>query len=382
MLVLLVARLTVQPSFLSLLTSSPTCREGGLLRSRTIQSGSVFFLPVVVTDDTFLSFLSEFPFRNIVSPEHTPFTASDAFLLNSSSALQVPAMEADLMSAHGLDYRALLEKAESGELDELAAVYYQLGSLSSNPNRAISYYKRSIDINLHYRPSNHDLLSSSYSNVGTLLAKSAYYDQAIKYYQRAVNIDLRDPALNQLRIANHYTSIGNALKGQHHYEAACEFFHRALDIRRKNLPPTDLLVVATLENLGSTFRSMREYAAANDHYERALEILERAHPRERQRLSRTYNKIGSVYCLMNNYRAALTCQEKALEHLRECVGPDHPSLAVRHFNLAVAFDALNRVTESIGHATRAVEVLQRSNGSHQRKLRRYQHYLDELGRKQ
>ena len=69
------------------------------------------------------------------------------------------------MSVGKLDYQTLLAKTENEELEELAVVYHQLGCISSNLNRAYSFYKRSIEINLYYRPTDYDLLSATYSNM-------------------------------------------------------------------------------------------------------------------------------------------------------------------------------------------------------------------------
>ena len=57
---------------------------------------------------------------------------------------------------------------------------------------------------------------------------------------------------------------------------------------------------------------------------------------------------------------------------------DHPSLAIRHFNIAVAFEGLKRFEEAISHVTRAVEILQQTKGPDTRKIQHYRRYLDEL----
>ncbi|CAF4185457.1 unnamed protein product [Rotaria sordida] len=94
------------------------------------------------------------------------------------------------MSLEEFDYQTLLQKTENEELEELAVVYHQLGCHSINLNRAISFYKRSIEINLFYRPIDYELLSATYSNIGGLLKQRTDYDEALKYYRRALDIDL------------------------------------------------------------------------------------------------------------------------------------------------------------------------------------------------
>jgi tetratricopeptide (TPR) repeat protein len=283
------------------------------------------------------------------------------------------------MSVSELDYQTLFEKAENDELEELAAVFHQLGYLSVNLNRAISYYKRSIDINLHYRPTDHDLLSVSYNNLADLLRKRRDYNEALKYYRRGLNLDLRDPEENQLKIANHYNNIGNVLRDQKYYKEARDQFQHALNIQTKHLSSNDPLLITTYHNLGSIHCLMTKYSLAFDYYAKALEILEANLPLQYSLLPYTYNKIGSIHCLMKNYEAALEWQEKALHIQEKIVSADHPSLAVRHFNMAVALEALHRLEESVHHATRAVEILQQTFEPHQRKkIRHYQLYLDKL----
>ena len=282
------------------------------------------------------------------------------------------------MSIREFDYQTMFEKTKNGELEELAVVYHQLGCNSVNVNRAIAFYKRSIAINLYYQPTDYDLLSASYSNIGALLKKRSDYKEALRWYQRALNIDLRNAEVNQLKIANHYNDIGCVLKDQGDYKEAMEYFHRALDNQTKSTPLKDLMLVKTYHNLGSVYCLMDELSSAFHYYEKALEILEAYFPLQQFLLIYTYNKIGSIYYLQENYTAAFSCQAKALEMQEKTVSPDYPSLAVRHFNMALALEGLREYEQATDHVTRAIEILRQTRGTYQHKIRRYQQYLDKL----
>jgi tetratricopeptide (TPR) repeat protein len=84
---------------------------------------------------------------------------------------------------------------------------------------------------------------------------------------------------------------------------------------------------------------------------------------------------------MKNYKTAFSCQKKALKIQEKILPSDHPLLATRHFNMAVALEGLKRFEEAIDHITRAVEILRQTKGLHQRKIRHYQRYLDKLREK-
>jgi tetratricopeptide (TPR) repeat protein len=282
------------------------------------------------------------------------------------------------MSVNEFDYQTLLEKTENEDLEELAVVYHQLGCLSNNLNRAISFYKKSIEINLYYRPTDYDLLSATYSNMSGLLNKRGESNEALKYYHRALNIDLRDEQTNQLKIANRYNDIGNVLKDQKKYKEANEYYHHALNIQIKNISLNDPILIITYHNLGSIYRLMNKYPLAFDYYEKALEILEAYLPLQHSLLIYTYNQIGSIYCLMKNYTAAFSCQNKALEMQLKIVHDDHPSLAIRLFNMAIALEGLKKFKEAIDHVIQAIQILRKTSGRHQRKIKHYQQYLDKL----
>ncbi|CAF1339840.1 unnamed protein product [Adineta steineri] len=285
------------------------------------------------------------------------------------------------MTTNEYDYQTLLAKTENEELEQLASVYHQLACLSFNSNRAISFYKRSIEINLYYRPTDYDLLSTSYNNLGALLNKHSDYNQALKYYRCALNTDLREPEINQLKIATCYNNIGNILKKQGNYPEANKHFRQALTIQLKNVSFNDLILITTYHNLGSVYCLMKDYPLAIEYYEKSVKILEEFHPLQYSLMAYTYNKIGSVYNLMKNYAVAFSCQKKALKMQEKCISSDNPSLATRHFNMAIALEGLKRFEEAVDHVTQAIEILRKTLGPHQRKIRHYQKYLDKLRQK-
>jgi tetratricopeptide (TPR) repeat protein len=143
----------------------------------------------------------------------------------------------------------------------------------------------------------------------------------------------------------------------------------------------DPILITTYHNLGSIYRLMENYPLAFDYYEKALEILEAHLPLQHLLLAYTYNQIGLIHCLMKNYTAALSCQRNALTMQEKSVPSDHPSLAKRYFNMAIALEGLQRVEEAIDNVTKAVQILRQTAGTHQRKIRYYQRYLDNLRQK-
>ncbi len=84
---------------------------------------------------------------------------------------------------------------------------------------------------------------------------------------------------------------------------------------------------------------------------------------------------------MKNYTAAFSCQKKALEMQEKILSDDHPSLAIRYFNMAIALEGLQRLEEAVDYVTQAIEILRKTSGRHQRKIKHYRQYLDKLREK-
>lgn len=291
-------------------------------------------------------------------------------------------LDSNRMSIGNLEYQVLLEKAENGELEELAATYHQLGCLSNNKNRAISFYKKSIEINLSYPSVDYGLLSASYSNIGHLLKKRGDYNQALTYYRRALNIDQRCVTIDELKIADRCIDIGNVLKCQGNYKEAKEYFDRASKIQKTNkISSNDPILVKIYLNIGSLHQLTNEYPLSLNNYEKALEILEAHLPVQHSLLIYAYNKLGSLYFLMKNYIAAFSCQEKALKIQEKIISSNHPSLAIRHFNMAAASEGLKMNKRAVDHITIAIDILRQAQGKHQHQIRKYQKYLQQLRQK-
>jgi tetratricopeptide (TPR) repeat protein len=58
------------------------------------------------------------------------------------------------------------------------------------------------------------------------------------------------------------------------------------------------------------------------------------------------------------------------------VPEDHPSLAIRYFNMAIALEGLKRFKEAVNYIEKAIKILR-----HQRKIKHYQQYLYKLREK-
>jgi tetratricopeptide (TPR) repeat protein len=63
------------------------------------------------------------------------------------------------------------------------------------------------------------------------------------------------------------------------------------------------------------------------------------------------------------------------------VPEDHPSLAIRYFNMAIALEGLKRFKEAVDYIEKAIKILRKTSERHQRKIKHYQQYLYKLREK-
>ena len=220
---------------------------------------------------------------------------------------------------------------------KLVHLFHQLGLINHNKGdlaSALSYYQKSLDIELTYLSSNDPQLSPIYSNIGLVLLEHGDLDQALKYLKCALDIDLHTPQSNQINIALRYNNIGGVLQDQGKYSEALESYHHALEIFLVHLP------------------SHHPWVAS------------------------VYNNIGLLYLHMADTSNALLYLQKTLKIQERSLPSNHPSLAITHSNLSCLLHELHQTPEAIEHAERALNMSRHSFGSNHPTVQVYQQGLD------
>jgi tetratricopeptide (TPR) repeat protein len=242
-------------------------------------------------------------------------------------------------------YNTLYEiVSHDNDQKELATIYNQLGIISCEKHdltNALSFYQKSLDIELTYLSPDDFHLSSTYSNIGLTLLELGDLDEALKYLNYALHIDLHTPQANQINIALRYNNIGGVLQAQGKYSQALESFNHALEIfLTHHLPLYHPWTTSTHNNICLIIHEkMEDKSSVLPYLEKTLQIKERSLP------------------------------------------SNHPSLAITHGNLACLLDDLHQTPQAIEHAEKALNICLCTFPSHHHYVQQYQQYLHGLRQK-
>ena len=224
-------------------------------------------------------------------------------------------------------YQILLEKASSNTgrahyLNHLGVLYDNMGEYS----KALSYYKRDLEISKQALPPHHPDLATSYNNIGGVYDKMGEYSKALSHYKRSLEIMKVALPRNPSLLATSYNNIGLVYKNMGEYLKALSSYERSLKIKKVALPLNHSSLATSYNNVAAVYENMGEYSKALLSYEQSLEIKKVALPPSHPDLAQSYNNIGSVYYNMGEYSKALSYLQKAYDIRVEVLPPTHPHL--------------------------------------------------------
>ena len=209
--------------------------------------------------------------------------------------------------------------------------YYNLGRIceKKSPEKAMDYYKKTIELNKNYR--------SAYNSLGSLLFNQKKYKEALKQFQKTVQID-----------PNFYSGYFN--QGRCYrmidLEKAPKQYQKAIEIK-----PND---VDAYNNLGNVMYDLDKVDKAIAYYEKCLEIdanytlahtnLARVYERTEPKKALEYYQMAvtkdpdSIDVFINWGNFHLDCKEydKAREKYLRCIEIDKNSLTA-HRNLGISY---------------------------------------------
>ena len=192
-------------------------------------------------------------------------------------------------------YQVLLDKASSNKergdyLHMLGWVYDEMGKYS----KALSSYKRSLEIRKIVLPPNHHDLARSYNNIGTVYLKTGEYSKALLSYERSLEIYKVALPPNHPDLATSYNNIGLIYDNMGEYSKALSSYERSLEIMKVALPPTHPDLAASYYNIGLVYYNMGEYSKALSYFQKAHDIWIQALPPTHPHIGMVKNSIEQV----------------------------------------------------------------------------------------
>jgi tetratricopeptide (TPR) repeat protein len=184
-----------------------------------------------------------------------------------------------------------------------------------------------------------------YHQIGVIKDNQRHYTQAISFYKKSLNINQQNFPSNHPILAKSYKSIALVCNNMVEYSDALYFHHKALEIEEYILPPNHPSLAASYNNIGLILYNMKEYSKALLFYEKTLKIYEKTLPKNHPLFATSYHNIASVYEHMADYPKALVYHEHAVDVAQRSLYSTHPSLQLYKDNFESLKQALNQNLE-------------------------------------
>ena len=185
---------------------------------------------------------------------------------------------------------------------------------------------------------------------GQILFAQGRYDEARDFLERAVEVGLAGvgenneftaDAMNNLAIV--YSAIGD-------FEKTEEYYARALAANRAILPRTHPNLANSIANFGLFLNNVQRYADARPYLEESLALRRETFAGVKSRqVALGAESLGTNLTWLGEFDEASALLHEALELTRDVLGPEHPTTARRHRNLARLYLVLEDYDKSLEH---------------------------------
>ena len=218
-------------------------------------------------------------------------------------------------------------------------LYNLFGAVLANQknfDKAITNYKKSIEINPNY--------AEGHNNLGGVLYKLGKFNKAIDSYQRAIKI--------KPDFAEAYNNLGLAFKELGKFSEAIDSYQRAIKINPN--------YAEAYNNLGLTSEELGKFSEAIDSYQRAIKI--------NPNYAEAYNNLGITFNMIGKFNKAIDSYQRAIK-----IKPD---FAEAYNNLGNVYDVNEKIDEAILNYKKAIKI----NANFAEAYSNLGHLLKEVGK--
>ena len=262
--------------------------------------------------------------------------------------------------------RRMIDIVESviGAVDEkesvrFARLYHRIGwsyDDLGDYNKALAYYKKTLEIKESKLGKDHPDTASTYNNIAGVYYAKGDHDKALEYYEKALEISESKLGKDHPDTATTYNNIAMVYKAKGDYDKAFEYYGKALEIRESKLGKDHPDTATTYNNIAQVYSAKGENDKALEYYGKALEISESKLGKDHPYTATTYNDIAMVYSNMGDYDNSLTYYEKAKDVYESKLGKDHPSTATTYNNIAMVHYAKGDYDKALEYYGKALEI--------------------------
>ena len=258
-----------------------------------------------------------------------------------------------LLSKQSSVYDHGFDQVLSKTFSNIGSVYFKKESY----RKAVEYYSESLRLqHIGNKDSQAWLsLATTYSNIASAKSKLGDVNNALDFHDKAANI--RENELgDHLDTALSYYNAGHAFSLSQDYEGALDAYQRSLRIRKKLLEEYNEDVAASYSGVAKSLYFLQQYDESIENYKHAIKIEEKLFGKKHLTTGMTYNNLATAYYSSNDFDKALEFYGKALAVKLKKFEAQHKDLYSVYSNIGAAYWKSSKKDDSALWFQKACEV--------------------------
>jgi tetratricopeptide (TPR) repeat protein len=158
---------------------------------------------------------------------------------------------------------------------------------------------------------------------------------ALDYYKRALEIRQSTFSDNHTYIADSFSEIGAIYGALGEHARELEYDKKALEIRLKALGERNQDTAHSYHNIGVTYGELREYSRALEYAEKGLNLFLDIQGEHHPSIAYALNTIGGIYNNMGNAKRAHEYTQRAMKLFKELLGDQHVATIIAIGDMAI-----------------------------------------------
>ena len=213
-------------------------------------------------------------------------------------------------------------------LSSLAAAHHLIGNVDEdkNPKMARHQFFKSLRVFKTFLPSDHQMMSSTYNNIGSMYYKEDLNEQAIVFHRKAFHCQMKASSPDVYAVGTYAGNLGAVYLEQGKYADAEKNFSRALKILEKSPKKSARHIISIYQKASTCRFRLRKYDEAIEYYKKTLEYQQQL-PNSDHSVSVTYYNMATAYAELGDLNKAIEVAEQSVKYLRQCRDENDPEIA-------------------------------------------------------
>lgn len=219
---------------------------------------------------------------------------------------------------------------------------------------AETLYRKALSITEAAWGAEHPSMARDLNNLAHLLEDTGKYSEAETLFRRSIDIKEKTLGPKSVELADTLASLGVLLFGRNRFDEAETIYRRAIAIWEAHDNP---YAAKLLLRLARRLREADKLDEAEQDYRRAMAVTEQFLGTDHEDIAECLGGLGGVQEQRGDLAAAKVFMEQALALCEKTLGPNHPTTAIYHNNLALVLHRQRDLTSARKHYLRCLDII-------------------------